>query len=287
MCDQNVGQICTKCGRTGHVVRNCLGPVTSFGLIVFKHGVKGNTKGRMYPFTQAPCEVHEADGVQEIKPMVVLRDERLFLLVERKDTMGFLNIVQGAYPDLAPAQNHKLQKYIAELTCEERHRLLTERHSELWKTAGSNKRNSQRVSSKFRKLNLEQLFHKIPCVHREADYLMPKGRLKSGESVLQCALREFAEETGYLETDVQVLPVPPITETFLGTDGKTYRNVFFVAKMLEDRSVTVSLGEDPLQVKEVRNVGWFSLDECCSLLRACHVAKKEMLRRVHSEFPGV
>ena len=71
-------------------------------------------------------------------------------------------------------------------------------------------------------------------------------------------------------------------EQFTGTDGKSYRNVFYVGALKERARIWTYLGDDPGQSKEVRNVGWFSLKECTDLMRDYHQEKKAILIRAHA-----
>lgn len=269
-------KLCMKCGSDTHTNRSCKGPVTSFGLIVYTNAKPGFEKGRLYPFQQVPCAVHDGMDGYDMKTGSI-EGETLVLLVERKDTVGFLSLVQGSYPDLEPYRSRKIAKYVHELTCEERQKLLSCSFSELWKIAGSEKKDSAKAQRRFEALHIAEILKAIPCCYREADYIMPKGRLKYGETVKQCAVREFAEETGYSKYHVDVLDIPPFEENFIGTDGKTYRNVFFVARLRTEASILVKLGDDPMQTKEVRNLGWFDVAQCMELMRPYHIEKKKIL----------
>ena len=282
-------KLCIKCGNEGHTNRNCKGPVTSFGLIVYSFGKSNFPKGRLYPSLQTECKQHQHDLTNEKNERedpYTLRDsvdnEILFLLVERKDTVGFLNIVQGSYPDAQPYRSKRLQRYLNELTCEERKKLITWSFEDLWTVAGSDKKDVKKAEMKFKDLNVEHLVNSNPCMYKEADYLMPKGRLKFAETTRQCAMREFAEETGYNRHDVILLDIPPYIEQFTGTDGKPYRNVFYVAQLKDTARIQTRLGDDPNQSKEVRNLGWFNLQDSLTLMRDYHQDKKDILQQAHS-----
>ncbi len=277
---KNTMKLCIKCGEEGHNNKSCKNPVTSFGLVVYTKGKPPFLKGRMYPFTQVACSTHKSNPSFDMLPSY--EGEVLFLLVERKDTVGFLNLIQGSYPDTEPFKSRKIAKYVYELTCEERMKLLTCSFSDLWKIAGSKKKDFEKAEERFKELNISNLLNTRPCFHQEADYLMPKGRLKFGESIKQCAIREFSEETGFKKDCVQLLTIPPFEEEFTGTDGKIYRNVFFVGLLTDDAKVTVKLGDDPNQSKEVRNIGWFNITECLKLLRDYHQDKMKILSQVYN-----
>ena len=268
-------KLCIKCGGEGHTNRCCKEPVTSFGLVVFTRGRPGFPKGRIYLHEHTQC-LHHKD-VPDFCNRDSKSGEILFLLVERKDTVGFLNLVQGSYPEMEPYKSKKISRYLGELTCEERNALTSWSFEELWKIAGSDKKDISKAQNKFKNLDIEKLVANSTCLYREADYLMPKGRLKFAESTRQCAIREFSEETGYSRNDVHLLSISPYVEQFTGTDGKTYRNVFYVAQLKDNAHIHTKLGEDPNQSKEVRNIGWFDIDECIELMRDYHQDKKDIL----------
>jgi 8-oxo-dGTP pyrophosphatase MutT (NUDIX family) len=275
-------KLCIKCGQEGHTNRVCKNPVTSFGLIVHAQAHETPIRGRLYPFTQVDCPQHgeKAGDVTGSNVRGTESNRPVFLLVERKDTVGFLNLVQGSYPDVEPFKTRKIARYLQELTCEERLKLRTTPFVDLWKVAGSNKRDAEKACRKFESLQVLDKLASQPCLYQEADYLMPKGRLKYGESPQHCAVREFSEETGYGPQDVTLAPWPPFEERFTGTDGKAYRNVFYLASIRPHAAIRTVLGSDPNQSKEVRNVGWFTLQECFALIRPYHQEKKDILQDV-------
>ena len=270
-------RLCLKCGSTGHTNKSCKNEVTSFGLICYKFQQDSKDCGRMYQVDfQKHCGIHKSSLFNTANP-VSHNGEPLFMLVERKDTIGFINLIQGCYPDGEPYRTRKISKYIHELTCEERDKLLNLTFIEMWVSVGSAKRDFQKAATKWETLDIQSLLPNYVCSYKEADYLIPKGRLKCGESVRQCALREFSEETGYMIRDVTLLNLDPYEEVFTGTDGKKYKNVFFIAKMNQNAKVVVKLGDDIQQSKEVRNMGWFSLSQCDKLIRDYHICKKQIL----------
>ena len=59
-----------------------------------------------------------------------------------------------------------------------------------------------------------------------------KGRKnkKITETDLQCAMREFKEETGISSDKYTIINnIEPLTEIFTGTDGALYKYVYFIA----------------------------------------------------------
>ena len=57
------------------------------------------------------------------------------------------------------------------------------------KIAGYNKRDARKAKKRLEKLDVARLLnYENPCQFTEADYLMPKVRLRRGETVQQCAI---------------------------------------------------------------------------------------------------
>ena len=266
-------KLCIKCGTEGHTNRNCREPVTSYGVIVYRRAKEGEPKGRLHPFSQMECKRHVNPPNFHQKPCK--EGELLFYLVERKDTIGFLNIVQGNYDTVS------LQKSISALTCEERWKLQHWSFEELWTCAGTKKKDMQRCKYKFEQTVWAEILDQTQCHFREADYLIPKGRLVYHESAMECALREATEESGYAPGSIELLRLRPYEETFTGTDSKLYRNVYFIGRLKDDAKVAVNLGEDAAQSKEVQNMAWLNITECLTLIRDYHENQKAILSHAH------
>lgn len=56
-----------------------------------------------------------------------------------------------------------------------------------------------------------------------------KGRQNVDETEVECALREFQEETTISKELIQIYNSNPQTELYIGTDGKLYRTIFYLA----------------------------------------------------------
>jgi len=292
-------KICIKCGLEGHTLQKCSKPVTSFGLIVYT-SINDHIVNQGYLYNhdiQYKCAYHdkhkhETKEIYSVYSNLIknCRKDIIFLLVERKDTIAFINLIQGIYPSLLQDDggnylisfqyNKIVYSLIKELTCEERFKLLNFDYDTLWSIAGTSRRNKIHSYNKFQILKsiLIETFDNIPCTYIHANYIMPKGRLKIGETPKKCAIREFSEESGYSQNHILLDDnFPEFSEEFVGSDNKVYRNVFFVAKLLHNAHIDIPLGLIKEQSKEVRNIGWFSLKDTMSVIRNSSVAQKQML----------
>ena len=96
---RNNNQFCNNCGKIGHVYNQCSKSITSSGIIGFNKG---------------------DDDDDEIK----------YLMICRKDSLGYVEFIRGKYPLY---NKNYIQNLINEMTIQEKASLLTKTFDELWK----------------------------------------------------------------------------------------------------------------------------------------------------------
>ena len=218
-------------------------------------------------------------------------------MIQRRDSLGYIEIIRGKYK-----LNNKeyIQYHIDTMTKEEHTKLLTLSFDELWNGLwGTPKEQSQAYKNdkesskqKFEELRngcvedcilpLEYYIQNSQKNYDVPEWGFPKGRRDSGETDLQCALRELREETGVQEKDVIFIRnLDPISETFFGSNHVHYCHKYFMFLYNSDKE----LSYDNLNfhmVQEIGDLGWFSLEECLNKIRPENVEKKEVLLRASS-----
>ena len=101
-------------------------------------------------------------------------------------------------------------------------------------------------------------------VQHETMWHFPKGRMDTHESQLQCALREFEEETGISKHQVRVLDRhKTMHELYVGTNGKMYRTVYYLSES------TCLLPAPPMKRSTRSRLRPFYLSDELSTLRWC------------------
>jgi 8-oxo-dGTP pyrophosphatase MutT (NUDIX family) len=214
-----------------------------------------------------------------------------FLMIRRKDSFGYIDFIRGKY---SPYNIEHIQSIIDEMSLSEKERILTLSFNELWNLMWGNVSNNQYLneemisSKKFdliksgvvvndEIITLEMIVKKSNTVWTETEWEFPKGRRNSREKDLECALREFKEETGiYCETICVVQNVLPFEETFIGTNHKSYKHKYFLAYMDE-------INDDILnyQKTEVSKIEWKSFQKCLENIRPYNLEKKQLISNVH------
>lgn len=198
------------------------------------------------------------------------------LMIERKYSYCFIDIILGKYTHQSL---HKTWQY---LTSAERNILQNCKFIDIWKKLGLPIKNPSKIDYFKRKFerNGENFSSAdracIKAPFSSCEFGFPKGRItkKKGENQLNCAKREFSEETGYTEDDYDILNLPPIIETYISHDGNTYENVYYIAQMKNLTSSFCKGGFDP---QEVKDVYWCSLPRAQKVIREYEQHKTQTL----------
>jgi ADP-ribose pyrophosphatase YjhB (NUDIX family) len=119
--------------------------------------------------------------------------------------------------------------------------------------------------------------------YNETEWGFPKGRRNINEGDVSCALREFREETGIMQKNIQLCNsyIKPFEEVFSGSNKVRYKHVYYIAKMqIETENPSID-SQNKQQCKEIRNIKWFNYNEAQTKIRDSNVERKELLRRLH------
>jgi 8-oxo-dGTP pyrophosphatase MutT (NUDIX family) len=126
-------------------------------------------------------------------------------------------------------------------------------------------------------INLTNIVNNSTTQWKETEWEFPKGRRNFKEKDLDCALREFEEETGISTSKIKLIEnILPFEETFIGTNHKSYKHKYFLAYMSETEEFL-----DNFQVTEVSKLEWKTIDECLESIRPYNLEKKELIKNIN------
>ena len=269
--------ICTNCSTAGHQSKNCPQPITSYGVILFR--VKG--------------EWNQAESLLQggLTGMEAVRSHLEFLLIQRRDTIGFIEIMRGKY---RVHDQDYIKQHLSCMTGEEHNKLLTMDFDQLWESlwgppqegshAYKNEKEQARAKMELLKPMLEALI-KETKPWNEPEWGFPKGRRDNCESEYSCAMRETWEETNISEKDIYpIRNMEPIRELFHGTNGIQYCHKYYIACApagVGEESVDVAAEKNEHIKREVRQIRWFSYDEAMAHIRPENPEKRQVLLRVN------
>ena len=205
-------------------------------------------------------------------------------MIQRKDTIGYIDFIRGKYTDLNTC--------ISEMTKNEKLNILTKTFDELWNDLWICNRTSENfyrqeyfvAKSKFNKLDIPSIINSVDSKYLFQEFGFAKGRRNIREGNIDCAEREFFEETQYNKESYQFIKnYPTIEEMFTGTNGIVYKHVYYLVKMNDDIKPPCVNVNNKTQLGEVQNLGWFTYDECLHLIRPYDVEKKKILTNVYKD----
>lgn len=238
---------CNNCGGKGHLFRTCKDPVLSCGIFLLD---KPNL----------PIDTQEA---------------RL-LMVRRKDSMSFAEFMRGRYD---PANTEYIGRLFQNMTLKEQSILASEPFDTIWKQLWGDDRSSEYTTSRdrFNSLDRYNLMKTYLSTYTEPEWGFPKGRRMKGETDLECAIREFGEETNIPREAYVILRNILLEETFIGLNNIQYRHVYFVAVLRQPGMVNLQQKFTAMQRREISAIGWKSFAEVYALIRPHHVERPRML----------
>lgn len=239
--------ICNNCGMQGHLFFSCKRPIMSFGIICYRYNSQRN--------------INE------------------YLLVRRKDSLGYVDFLRGKYN---VHNDFHIKQLVAEMTDYEIDGILNNEYSQLWSNLW-NKKNEKfdsKINEKFDlvKTKKKALFTQ-PIKWNEPEWGFPKGRRSGKENDYECSVREFEEETGYSSKHlIMIKNVGFIEEIFTGSNAKSYKHKYYICKMNHKNT----LCEKNFQKEEISDLKWFSYCECISKIRDYNHEKLSVLKKVNS-----
>jgi len=263
--DNNRVQHCTNCGLHGHVFRNCLSPVTSYGIIAVRY-LNNNTN------------LYSKNNITNFN------DQIQYLVIQRKDSLSFVEFIRGKYN---PNEDEYIGRLLRGMTQAEQELIRKKTFDELWKgvwgessTVRSHKTDYDTSQKKFELITgdkLQRLLEENPTKWTEPEWGFPKGRRNPHETDLACAIREFQEETALKRNDFTIIQnALPISETFFGSNQIHYCHKYYIAVCHKDIEVVMNM-ENPHMAREIGAIQWCSLDEALTKIRPDNVEKREIL----------
>ena len=247
---------CNNCGKGGHSFHQCKHPIISVGIIV-----------------------------------VAQQMELRYLMIRRKDSIGFVEFMRGKYPIYNKLY---IQNIISEMTVVEKNKIITCEFDTLWRelwgdNLGIQYRGEEKVArEKFESIknginsgsniySFKTLVEECSTQWSETEWGFPKGRHNNQEKDLLCALREFEEETGYSRHSIKLVQnLITFEEIFTGSNYKSYKHKYYLATMENINEPHLSY-----QKSEVSKMEWKTFEESNNLIRPYNLEKKDVLTRVN------
>lgn len=193
-----------------------------------------------------------------------------YLMIQRKDSVCFIEFLRGKY---SLTNKPYILTLFQNMTQHERNVLNTHTFDEIWSLIW-NKSNrvfsdhhisrekfnilkSGVVGENGEQFDIQYILNTTTSLLPEQQWEFPKGRRSIHETNMDCAVREFEEESGVNRSCICMSPkYNPVYMDKLGCNGIMYRSMLFVAKCIAKIDPYQLLKLSAVQQNEVRCVKW-------------------------------
>jgi ADP-ribose pyrophosphatase YjhB (NUDIX family) len=296
---------CDNCNSTFHTYKSCTLPKTSWGIILLK------IDNEINKYDKTDCDITKEDklfikydktdlidtegikfeSTKDLKKICKNMNDIKFLLIRRKFSLGYIEFISGRYnikniegimflfKQMTPIEINNIKKSTFD-----------ELWNEFWTLENRKKKHVQvkYIDSKQKfnclkykidvDLALDFYTSSIKYEYEFPEWGYPKGRRQKNESEIECAIREFTEETNYKKEDIEIFTaLKPIEENLMGTDGVNYRHIYFVAKLITDKNPEIGINSS----NEIGDINFFSYIDTMNIIREHHIEKKLITKKIY------
>lgn len=251
---------CNNCDKYGHSFHNCRKPFESSGIIAFRKNKE---------------------------------DKFEYLMVCRKHTFGYIDFLRGRY---SVNNKNQIKDIIFEMSHDERHCIRNKSFSELWLELWGSTKNSYYANEKifandkFAMLmkgihlkndsyNTLSLLDECSMDWLTPEWGFPKGRKNHKEDSISCAIREWAEETGYKMESINIIKnLDPYDEFVIGSNYQSYKDKYYLAEF-KNASDNDTIKYQKMEISDAK---WATIEEVYTLIRPYHLERLKIVDRVNT-----
>ena len=223
---------CRNCGKRGHKYKDCLYPRLSYGIVLYN-------------------------------------DKDEIVMIERKDSISYIEFLRGKYK----IEDYEyIQLLFNRMSVLEKDVILNNNFNILWNNLWysniSSKKDYLRSYNKFILLDLKNYINNSTINYLNNEWEIPKGRRNLNETDIECAKREFQEETNIAQNDYDLLKnIEPFEEEYIGSNNIVYKNIYYIGKIKVNNYNLYIDKQNRDQVSEIRSIKWFSIIDCLTRIR--------------------
>jgi ADP-ribose pyrophosphatase YjhB (NUDIX family) len=298
-----IKNICLNCGKHGHQLRTCNEPITSYGIICFNLNssldINNSTIDQFIQkkmslnlvnneVTQYLCNKYinindyNYININNIKLIAKYYDKIKILMIRRKDSLNYIQFIRGKYDS---KNKEEISKLFQLMTKDENIKIRTNNFdilwNNLWKKTAKNKLYQKEYNlskSKFDELKANNFYNLLDdnklSQYTEPEWGFPKGRKNYNENNIDCASREFYEETGVKASELYILQqLDCIEENYIGSDSINYKHIYYLGFV--NNEVELSINNE--QYYEVGDIKWLTIPEAISKIRPYYKNKKDIV----------
>ncbi len=283
--------ICLNCGKTGHMLKSCYEPVVSYGIICFKLSNDFNISNKhienyFYNKFLDICEFNY-QNLENIKYIPLFYDKIKLLMVRRKNSLNYIEFLRGKYDLANKVHLGQMFKY---MTQEENNKIkagdFDSMWGELWKETAKNKTYQKEFTqskSKFNELVKNNFYNllesELLSKYHEPEWGFPKGRRNIAEKNLDCAVREFHEETNFGVPNINLFErLNCLEEEYEGTNLVKYKHVYYIASATDEENLKFKNID---HLYEIGEIAWFTIPEAIEKIRPYYESRIKIIHQIY------
>lgn len=299
---------CLNCGKKGHIQKKCIYPIISLGIICIKLNIKNINFNDIINYSKKIqnnylFSLDEINKLKKIKNIISSFDINNFdniieyLMIRRKNSLNYVEFIRGKYELF----NLDYLENIFNLLSTDEKEIIKKSDfdalwGDLWDLNKKENKNEYKISKeKFNKLkngfytkkndiniycDLDLLLKNQIFNYNSPEWGFPKGRRNLKEKNVECAKREFQEETNLNENDYRVLNMLPLDEVYLSTNNSKYKHIYYIGQFEGTKNLEIDKKNLNQQI-EIGDIKWLSFDEAINKIRDYHIEKKTILLNLH------
>jgi ADP-ribose pyrophosphatase YjhB (NUDIX family) len=279
---------CINCGKYGHHSKTCNEAILSYGIIVF------NIDKQLDMYKYINTYLHEkildindynCSNLDNIKLIPEFYNKIKLLMIRRKHSLNYVDFIRGKY-ELDKLVNNNIFKL---MSVDEIKKIKSESFNtlwnDLWLDTANNKiyqREYNISKNKFNTLVQANFYNLLDSMssftYMDPEWEFPKGRKNINESNIECAMREFSEETNIDLSFLNILKeIKCLEEEYYGTNSKKYNHKYYLANIAE----SITLSKDINMTNEVSDIRWVTISEALEKVRPYHNAKIKIIHQIY------
>ena len=298
---------CLNCGKLGHVFKKCLYPIISLGVICIDINTNNLNLNEIINYSKK-IQNKYLFSQEEIKKLKKIRNniynidiDKLdndikYLIIRRKHSLNYIEFIRGKY-DLNNIEY--LENIINLMSNEEKNKIKNLDFKVLWKDLWneSKKKSIEYKSSELKfnllkngtfvkkndiniKTSLDFLTNNSIINYEEPEWGFPKGRRNFKEKNIDCAKREFEEETNLNNHEYIILNMIPLEETYLSTNSSKYKHIYYIGQCLNQKKLTIDKNNLHMNT-EIGDINWYNIRDSLLKIRDYNFDKKNKLLYLH------
>ena len=299
---------CLNCGKKGHAYKKCIYPIISLGIICIKLNIKNINFNDIINYSKkiqnnylfSLDEINKLKKIKNIISKVNLdnyNDMIQYLMIQRKNSLNYIEFIRGKY-DLNNI--NYLENIFNLLSVDEKDVIRNNDFDKLWndlwdKNKKENKNEYNDSKIKFNKLkkgfytrkndisiyyDLDMLINNQIFNYEYPEWGFPKGRRNLKEKNVDCAKREFQEETNLEDKDYYILNMLPLDEVYLSTNNSKYKHIYYIGQYNSNKELLIDDDNINQQI-EVGDIRWLGFDDSIKHIRDYNIEKKTILCNLH------